>query len=80
MYNRSEIVRTANKLATTGLTKSQAFKRAWALAKGQTLFVKGVTKGNRQTAIDHMKNYQLEDVAITLVRIQPIILKMTLWK
>jgi len=67
MYNRSEIVRTANKLATTGLSKSQAFKRAWALAKGQTLFVKGVTKGKRQIAIDHMKNYQLEDVAITLV-------------
>ncbi|WKY47066.1 hypothetical protein Q5O24_11945 [Eubacteriaceae bacterium ES3] len=68
MYNRSEIVRTANKLATTGLSKSQAFKRAWALAKGQTLYVKGVTKGNRQTALDHIKKYQPEEVSFSLVK------------
>lgn len=68
MYNRSEIVRTANKLATTGLTKSQAFKRAWELAKGKALYVKGVTKGKRQIALDHMTHYQPEKVAITLVK------------
>ena len=68
MYNRSEIVRTANKLATTGLTKSQAFKRAQALVKGQTLFVKGVTKGKRQIALDHMTHYQPEEVVISLVK------------
>ena len=53
MYNRSEILRAANKLTTTGLTKSQAFKRAWELAKGKFLVVKGVTQGKRQTAIEH---------------------------
>lgn len=68
MYNRSEIVRTANKLATTGLTKSQAFKKAWELAKGKTLVVKGVTQGKRQTAIDHMKQYDPSEVTISLKR------------
>ena len=48
MYNRSAIVRAANKLAVNGLTRSQAFKRVWELAKGKILVVKGVTEGNRQ--------------------------------
>lgn len=68
MYNRSEIVRAANKLATTGLTKSQAFKRAWELAKGKTLVVKGVTEGRRQTAINHMQQYDPSEVTISLQR------------
>ncbi|KNZ41386.1 hypothetical protein [Acetobacterium bakii] len=68
MYNLSEIARIANKLATTGLTKSQAFKRAWELAKGKTLVVKGVTQGKRQTAIDHMKQYDPSEVTISLQR------------
>lgn len=68
MYNRSEIVRTANKLATTGLTKSQAFKRAWELAKGKTLYVKGVTQGKRQIALDRMKQYDLSEIMISLQR------------
>ncbi|MBI4858314.1 MAG: hypothetical protein HY818_16385 [Acetobacterium woodii] len=68
MYNLSEIARTANKLATTGLTKSQAFKRSWELAKGKILVVKGVTQGKRQTAIDHMKQYDPSEVTISLER------------
>ncbi|AFA49355.1 hypothetical protein [Acetobacterium woodii] len=64
MYNLSEIARTANKLATTGLTKSQAFKRAW----GKALVVKGVTQGKRQTAIDHMKQYDPSEIMISLER------------
>lgn len=58
----------AIKLATTGLTKSQAFKRAWELAKGKTLVVKGVLQGKRQTAIDHMKQYDPSEVTISLER------------
>ncbi|WP_373482884.1 hypothetical protein [Acetobacterium sp.] len=68
MYNLSEIARTANKLTTTGLTKSQAFKRAWELAKGKALVVKGVTQGKRQTAIDHMKQYDPSEITISLQR------------
>nr|WP_320025004.1 hypothetical protein [uncultured Acetobacterium sp.] len=68
MYNRSEILRAANKLTTTGLTKSQAFKRAWELAKGKVLVVKGVTQGKRQTAIDHMTQYDPSEITISLER------------
>lgn len=68
MYNRSEIIRAANKLTTTGLTKSQAFKRAWELAKGKALVVKGVTQGKRQTAIEHMKQYAPSEITISLER------------
>lgn len=68
MYNRSEILRAANKLTTTGLTKSQAFKRTWELAKGKALVVKGVTQGHRQTAIDHMKQYDQSKVTISFER------------
>lgn len=68
MYNRSEILRTANKLTATGLTKSQAFRRAWELAKGKALVVMGVTQGKRQTAIDHMKQYDPSEITISLER------------
>jgi len=66
MYNRSEIVRTANKLSGNGLTRSQAFKKAWELAKAKTLIVKGVTQGKRQTAIEHIKQRQRVTIARAL--------------
>ncbi|KNZ41469.1 hypothetical protein AKG39_11895 [Acetobacterium bakii] len=50
------------------MPRSQAFKKAWELAKGKTLIVKGVTQGKRQTAIEHIKHYSPEEVSISLER------------
>lgn len=67
--NKSTICRTANHLAATGLTRSEAFKAAWRMAKkGGTSKVSGVTKENRQRLIARLTNYQPEQITVTLRR------------
>ena len=69
MWGKSTICKTANKLRKQGYTLSQAFKMAWRLAKGTaSVKVAGVSKGSRQTAIQHLISYSPEDVRITLIR------------
>lgn len=69
MYNRSVICKVANNLKKKGYTLSVAFRAAWRLAKSKAAVkVAGVSKYNRQTAIDHLRSYAVESVQITLQR------------
>ena len=69
MYNRSVICRVANNLRKQGYTLSAAFKAAWRLAKSNAAVkVAGVSKYNRQAAIEHLRSYAAESVQITLQR------------
>lgn len=69
MLNRSIICKVANQLHKSGYTLSQSFRLAWKLAKGKaSVKVAGVTKGNRQKAIEHLKRYSLDMVSFILKR------------
>lgn len=69
MLNRSIICKVANQLHRSGYTLSQSFRLAWRLAKGKaSVKVAGVTKGNRQKAIEHLKRYSLDMVSFILKR------------
>ena len=69
MYNRSVICKVANNLRKKGYTLSAAFRAAWRLAKSKAAVkVAGVSKYNRQTALDHLRSYAAESVQITLQR------------
>ena len=69
MYNRSVICKVANNLRKKGYTLSAAFRAAWRLAKSKAAVkVAGVSKGSRQTAIDHLRSHSAESVQITLQR------------
>ncbi|MDD6490275.1 MAG: HIRAN domain-containing protein [Clostridia bacterium] len=69
MLNRSNICKVANKLRKQGYTLSQAFRMSWKLAKNKAVVkVAGVSKGNRQTAIEHLARYSADTVNITLTR------------
>lgn len=65
MNNRQTVCTVANKLAKR-LGKSRAFKTAWFVVKGQAVTVKGVSFGNRQTALDRLTKYSREEVSIQL--------------
>ena len=67
MLNRSIICKVANQLHKSGYTLSQSFRLAWRLAKGKaSVKVAGVTKGNRQQAIEHIKRYRLDMVSFKI--------------
>lgn len=68
MFNFSIICRTANVLHKAGYSRSNAFVIAWAMEKGMTTKVKGVSKENRQTALQHLLRYAPQDVSIRLDR------------
>lgn len=52
-----------------GLYTLCAFRAAWRLAKSKAAVkVAGVSKGNRQAALDHLRRYAAESVQITLQR------------
>lgn len=68
---RRMVATAANRLKKMGFTLSAAFKKAWALVKGQTIETKvsGVTKGNRQLALHRIATkYSPEAVKVTLER------------
>ncbi|MBQ8133125.1 MAG: HIRAN domain-containing protein [Clostridia bacterium] len=69
MFNRSNICKIANDLRKKGYTLSQAFRMAWKLAKSKAAVkVAGVSKYDRQTALEHLRRYAADDVKVTLVR------------
>lgn len=64
--NRSIIMRNANKLVKNGYSRSEALKRAWALAKLPEITVK--VKGtaavkSRQKALEHLTQYSVSDIS-----------------
>jgi hypothetical protein len=67
-YSMSTICRVANILAHS-MTRSQAFKISWSMAKGRNIEkVKGVQFGNRQAAIAHLTHYSADAISISLIR------------
>ncbi len=68
MSNLSIICKTANFLHKAGYSRSKAFMIAWAMEKGTTVKVKGVSKENRQVAIQNLLRYNPQDVSIRLER------------
>lgn len=63
--SRSVIMRNANNLVKQGYTRSEAMKRAWALAKLPEISVKvkgTASAGNRQKALEHLTHYKPEEV------------------
>lgn len=68
MYNLSNICKAANELVKRGLTKSEAFKKAWMLAKNVVSKVSGVTFGKRNKALERLTHYRPEQISVHLVR------------
>lgn len=66
-YNLSAICKAANELHKQGYSRTQSFIIAWAMAKGQETKVSGTSKLNRQTALEHLMQYQAEEVEFQLV-------------
>ena len=67
---RRKVATTANRLKKLGYTLSNAFRKAWALIKGENITskVSGTTKGNRQKALEHLTRYNPQAVAVRLER------------
>ena len=68
MYNLSNICKAANELTKKGFTKSEAFKKAWALAKSVVSKVAGVSFGKRPVALERLTHYNPEQISVQLVR------------
>lgn len=59
----------ANQLKKAGYTLSEAFKKAWRRVKlTMTIRAAGTTFGNRQERLQFLKQFQPEDLSITLER------------
>ncbi len=69
---RSLACTIANHLVKQGVSRSAAMVRAWITVKLHAIRTKavGVTYGNRQTLLDHLTQYALEDITVTLQREQ----------
>ena len=67
---KSKVCIIANKLTKQGLTRSAAFRKAWQTFKAETIETKvaGVSYGNRQTALEHLKKYDSELISVNLER------------
>lgn len=68
MNTRSIVCTNANKFVKQGYSRSEAFKKAWALAKANdiTVKVKGTSFGIRQTALEHLTRYNAADVSYVI--------------
>ena len=66
---RARVCRMANNLVKEGYSKAAAFVRAWIMVKLEQVIIRvsGVTQGNRQRALEHLKRYKAEDISIQLV-------------
>lgn len=65
--NRKELFKTANYLVGQGMSRSEAMKEAWRLAKATVVEkVAGVTHGKRQVALEHLTRYQPEQISVAL--------------
>jgi len=67
-YDLHTIFKTANILAQR-MSRSQAFRTAWSLAKHQSVEkVTGVLYGHRQAAFQHLANYPESSIRLHLTR------------
>ena len=68
--NKSKVCVIANRFARTGMSRPEAFRKAWVIVKAQTVDTKvaGVTAGRRQEAIERLTRYDAELIRIDLQR------------
>ena len=68
--NKSKVCIIANRLAKSGLTRSEAFAKAWAIVKAETVETKvaGVTAGRRQEALERLTHYETDSISVSLAR------------
>ena len=66
----SKVCTIANRLSRQGMNRSEAFRKAWATVKAETVETKvaGVTYGNRQTALEHLTKYDSNLISVNLER------------
>ena len=66
---RAKVCRRANNLVKEGYSKAAAFVKAWVLVKLEQVKIRvsGVTYGQRQKALEHLKKYKAEDISIQLI-------------
>ena len=66
---RAKVCRMANNLVKEGYSKAAAFVKAWVLVKLEQVKIRvsGVTYGQRQKALEHLKKYKAEDISIQLI-------------
>jgi len=67
---KSKVCIIANRLIKKGLSRSAAFCKAWQTVKAETIETKvaGVSFGQRQTALEHLKKYDTQNISIDLKR------------
>lgn len=66
---RKAVCTMANELKKAGYSLSQAFKKAWQRVKlSMTIKAAGTTFGNRQQCLEFLKQFQPEDLSVTLER------------
>lgn len=67
-YDFNIICRVANIMAHR-MSRSQAFKKSWAMAKGQGVEkVNGIQFGHRQAACKHLTRYPVDAIRFHLIR------------
>ena len=66
----SKVMTIANKLVKDGYNRSNAMLKAWVLVKMPLVEckVKGVTYGSRQKALEHLLNYDSQNITVSLYR------------
>jgi hypothetical protein len=67
---KSKVCVIANRLSKQGMSRSEAFRKAWAIVKTATVDTKvaGVTVGRRQEALQRLTRYQASNINISLRR------------
>lgn len=66
---RKAVCAMANQLRKTGLSLSEAFRKAWKRVKmSMNVRAVGVTFGNIQERLNFLKNFKPEDLTVTLER------------
>lgn len=66
---RKAVCAMANELKKVGYSLSDAFKKAWSRVKlSMTIRAAGTTFGNRQERLQFLKQFQSEDLTVTLER------------
>jgi hypothetical protein len=67
---KSKVCHIANRLTKQGMNRPEAFRRAWATVKAETLETKvaGVTIGRRQEALERLIRYEADSISVSLER------------
>ena len=65
---RTSVCTIANNLHRTGLTLSDAFRKAWEQVKETTFRVKGVMAAGRQKRLEYLDTFRKDDLQVGFIR------------